>query len=292
MLVSCFENLYVEQLIIFIFKYFSLCKIWGSHRCANTDTSIMGLTPCWLELVTKVSEELTVYIFRVQVAQENRIRDSLCLDYLDPEERGRKLLWTADNTLPIDMASWYKRLVSSFFSSIENIAFHLVLNFSLYNRISLKLYFEPSSRTSSLENLDIKSKGADLMLCVNMLVYRANMKLKQHSTESSKNCYRGYVISRNNEVNMPKRTERIFFIFYSVYAWCLPLVLVAVSMTFEFMPVIPSSYLKPNFGDSKCWFSSKWHDLVVINKSLWRRRSWSYKANYVWHVCTENFLSL
>lgn len=42
--------------------------------------------------VTKVSEELTVYIFRVQVAQENRISDSLCLDYLDPEERGRKLL--------------------------------------------------------------------------------------------------------------------------------------------------------------------------------------------------------
>jgi hypothetical protein len=127
----------------------------------------------------------------------------------------------------------------------------------MYNRISLKLYFEPSSSTSSLENLDIKSKGADLVLCVNILVYRANMKLQQHSTQTSKNCYRGYVISRNNEVNMPKKTERIFFIFYSVYAWCLSLVLVAVSMTFELMPIIPSSYLKPNFGDNKCWFSSK-----------------------------------
>jgi hypothetical protein len=29
----------------------------------------------------------------------------------------------------------------------------------------------------------------------------------------------------------------------------------------------------------------------VINKNLWRR-SWCYKGNYVWHVCTEYFLSL
>jgi hypothetical protein len=138
----------------------------------------------------------------------------------------------------------------------------------MYNRISLKLYFEPSSRTSSLRNLDIKSKGADLVLYVNMLVYRANMKLRQHSTVSSINCYRGYVISENNEVNMPKVAERKFFLFYSVYAWCCPLVLVAVSMFFDLMPIIPSSYLKPNFGDNKCWFSSKWHDFVVIDKSL------------------------
>jgi hypothetical protein len=80
------------------------------------------------------------------------------------------------------------------------------------------------------------------------------------------------VISENEEVKMPKRTERKFFIFYSLYAWCCPLVLVIVSMTFQLMPIIPSSYLKPNFGDNKCWFSSKSHDFVVINKSL-RRRS-------------------
>jgi len=107
-----------------------------------------------------------------------------------------------------------------------------------------------------------------LVLCVNMVVYRANMKLQQHSKRASKNCYRGYVIFENNEVNMPKEMERKFFICYSLYAWCAPLVLVVVSMIFDLMPIIPSSYLKPNFGDNKCWFSSKWHGFVVINKSL------------------------
>jgi G protein-coupled receptor Mth (Methuselah protein) len=86
----------------------------------------------------------------------------------------------------------------------------------------------------------------------------ANMKLQQHhSKRASQNCRYGYVISESNEVNMPKKTERKFFIFYSVYAWCLPLVLVVVSMVFDLMPIIPSSYLKPNFGDNKCWFSSE-----------------------------------
>jgi hypothetical protein len=94
------------------------------------------------------------------------------------------------------------------------------------------------------------------------------MKLKQHSSESSKNCYWGYVISEKNEVNMPKKTERKFFLFYSLYAWCCPLVIVVVSMVFDLMPIIPSSYLKPNIGDNKCWFSSKWHDFVVISKTF------------------------
>jgi len=86
----------------------------------------------------------------------------------------------------------------------------------------------------------------------------ANKKLQDyHSKEPSKNCCFGYVISENNEVNMPKKMERKFFFGYSVYAWCLPLVLVVVSMVFDLMPIIPSSYLKPNFGDNKCWFSSE-----------------------------------
>lgn len=122
------------------------------------------------------------------------------------------------------------------------------------------------------------------MLCVNMVVYRANKKLQDyHSKEPSKNCCFGYVISENNEVNMPKKMERKFFFGYSVYAWCLPLVLVVVSMVFDLMPIIPSSYLKPNFGDNKCWFSSKWHDFVVINKSIWRR-SWTKEIMYDMYV--------
>jgi hypothetical protein len=72
----------------------------------------------------------------------------------------------------------------------------------------------------------------------------------------------------NDDVNMPKATERKVFILYSLFAWCCPLVLLVVSVVFDLMPIIPSSYLKPNFGDNKCWFSSKWHDFVLINKSL------------------------
>jgi hypothetical protein len=67
---------------------------------------------------------------------------------------------------------------------------------------------------------------------------------------------------RNDEVHMPKQTERKVFRYYSLYAWGLPVLLVVVSMTIDLMPTIPSSYLKPNFGDNKCWFSSKWHDFV------------------------------
>lgn len=85
----------------------------------------------------------------------------------------------------------------------------------------------------------------------------ANVKLERHSEESSQNHYRGYMISKNNEVNMPKETERKFFIYYSLYAWCCPLVILVVSMTFDLMPIIPSSFLKPNFGENKCWFSSQ-----------------------------------
>ena len=101
-----------------------------------------------------------------------------------------------------------------------------------------------------------------------MLVYRANKNLQQYSRVSSENCYWGYMIYENNEVNMPKAVERKFFIYYSTYAWFFPFVIVVASVTFDLMPIIPSSYVKPNIGDNKCWFSSKWHDFVVISKSL------------------------
>lgn len=85
----------------------------------------------------------------------------------------------------------------------------------------------------------------------------ANVRLQRHSEESRKNRFWGYVISTNNEVNMPKGSERKFFFFYSLYAWCFPFFLLAVSVAFDLLPIIPSSYLKPNMGDNKCWFSSE-----------------------------------
>jgi hypothetical protein len=99
-----------------------------------------------------------------------------------------------------------------------------------------------------------------------MFVYRANMKLQKHSEDLSQNQYMCYKLKRNGEVRMPKQTECKVFIFYSLYAWGLSVIITAASMVMDFMPTIPSSYLKPNFGDNKCWFSSKWHDFVSFDE--------------------------
>jgi hypothetical protein len=92
---------------------------------------------------------------------------------------------------------------------------------------------------------------------VNVLVYRANARLQQHPRTPSISRAWCYKINEKGEVKMLKRTERKFFIVYSLYAWCFPLVLLVVSVVFDLVPIIPSSYLKPNFGETKCWFSSK-----------------------------------
>ncbi|XP_063238540.1 G-protein coupled receptor Mth2-like [Bacillus rossius redtenbacheri] len=54
-----------------------------------------------------------------------------------------------------------------------------------------------------------------------------------------------------------KRTERKVFLLYSLYAWTCSAALLAVSLTTDLVPTIPSSYIKPDFGLSKCWFNSQ-----------------------------------
>ncbi|XP_067010451.2 G-protein coupled receptor Mth2 [Anabrus simplex] len=55
---------------------------------------------------------------------------------------------------------------------------------------------------------------------------------------------------------------RRVFLTYSVYAWCVPLVLLASVVFTDLHPTIPSSYVKPHMGQSKCWFSS---DAAALN---------------------------
>lgn len=127
---------------------------------------------------------------------------------------------------------------------------------------------KPHAGPSLLKVWILKLKELSFMQYFCIFFYRANVKLQQCCNDSSRNQYMWYTLLKNGKVHMPKATERKVFIFYSLYAWCLPTILVFFSMTMDFMPTIPSSYLKPNFGSNKCWFSSKWHDFISLNKTL------------------------
>lgn len=52
------------------------------------------------------------------------------------------------------------------------------------------------------------------------------------------------------------RQEFRRFLWYSVYAWTFPTVIVSISMVMDLTPTVPSAYLKPNFGLQSCWFNS------------------------------------
>lgn len=103
----------------------------------------------------------------------------------------------------------------------------------------------------------LKLRETSFISCCDMFVYRANVRLQQYGKDCPASQYLCYVVFNNDEVNMPKETARKTFRYYSWYAWGLPVLVVSVSMAIDSMPTIPSSYLKPNFGNNKCWFSSK-----------------------------------
>ena len=88
------------------------------------------------------------------------------------------------------------------------------------------------------------------------MFFRANARFLWNPDSVEENRFMGYT-KLNGEVLMKKETERRVFIFYSLYAWCIPILSVAISMIMDLMPTIPSSYLKPHFGENKCWFKSK-----------------------------------
>ena len=45
------------------------------------------------------------------------------------------------------------------------------------------------------------------------------------------------------------------FIFYSLYAWGVPLVIVATGQILEKKKTADSNFITPGFGTLKCWFS-------------------------------------
>ncbi|XP_068085479.1 probable G-protein coupled receptor Mth-like 1 isoform X2 [Anabrus simplex] len=51
-----------------------------------------------------------------------------------------------------------------------------------------------------------------------------------------------------------KEREHKKFIIYSLYSWGCPLIMLAVAMVMDLHPDISDDYIKPKFGDQKCWF--------------------------------------
>ncbi|XP_011307422.1 uncharacterized protein [Fopius arisanus] len=51
-----------------------------------------------------------------------------------------------------------------------------------------------------------------------------------------------------------KQRERKKFIIYSIYAWGCASIITGVCLIMDFVPGIPDSYIKPRFGEKRCWF--------------------------------------
>ncbi|XP_063973101.1 G-protein coupled receptor Mth2-like isoform X1 [Diachasmimorpha longicaudata] len=51
-----------------------------------------------------------------------------------------------------------------------------------------------------------------------------------------------------------KQRERKKFIIYSLYAWGSASLITGVCLIMDFVPSIPDSFIKPRFGETRCWF--------------------------------------
>ncbi|KAL0272568.1 UNVERIFIED_CONTAM: hypothetical protein PYX00_005488 [Menopon gallinae] len=71
--------------------------------------------------------------------------------------------------------------------------------------------------------------------------------------DTYRNISTDYRITSNSAT--PK-SERMKFIYYSMYAWYGPSILTIVSLVMDLTPTIPELYLKPKFGIQSCWFES------------------------------------
>ncbi|XP_054276572.1 probable G-protein coupled receptor Mth-like 4 [Macrosteles quadrilineatus] len=45
------------------------------------------------------------------------------------------------------------------------------------------------------------------------------------------------------------------FLYYSLYAWGVPMFIVGVSIAMDMIPGVPDTWIKPRFGEQKCWFA-------------------------------------
>ena len=61
-----------------------------------------------------------------------------------------------------------------------------------------------------------------------------------------------------------RERERKKFLMYSIYAWCAPLIMLVVCVFMDLLPDVPSTYIKPGFGITKCWFNSKYKQSFLL----------------------------
>uniref|UniRef100_A0A1B6DQS8 G-protein coupled receptors family 2 profile 2 domain-containing protein n=1 Tax=Clastoptera arizonana TaxID=38151 RepID=A0A1B6DQS8_9HEMI len=54
-----------------------------------------------------------------------------------------------------------------------------------------------------------------------------------------------------------KEREHKKFIIYSIYAWGCPLIIFIITLVMQTVKEIPDTFIKPEFGLNKCWFSTE-----------------------------------
>lgn len=55
-----------------------------------------------------------------------------------------------------------------------------------------------------------------------------------------------------------KQREKKKFIIYSIYAWGSASLLTGVCVIMDFVPGIPKTFIRPEFGTGSCWFISEY----------------------------------
>lgn len=69
---------------------------------------------------------------------------------------------------------------------------------------------------------------------------------------------------RNSRPNGGRHRLGCHFLIYSIYAWGVPTLIVAVGQILDYAPNLPDSIIKPNFGVTHCWFKGWW--CAVLNQ--------------------------
>uniref|UniRef100_A0A182QWH6 G-protein coupled receptors family 2 profile 2 domain-containing protein n=1 Tax=Anopheles farauti TaxID=69004 RepID=A0A182QWH6_9DIPT len=74
------------------------------------------------------------------------------------------------------------------------------------------------------------------------------------------------VVSDLRPTSLEKSQEICRLRIYEVYAWGVPLVIAGVAAILDNLPDSNDTYLRPRFGEAKCWFyeGNRCHDLGII----------------------------
>ena len=73
-----------------------------------------------------------------------------------------------------------------------------------------------------------------------------------------------------------RRSVSTRFVWYSLYAWSVPLIIVVVGQILDNVAGLPESVLRPQFGLYKCWFSGKCRRRSLNDHNSFQNNSPSY----------------